>query len=1813
MTQIDNSNSPATADRIADTLDQWRRQLLDTSRISKLINCKFSRGAGGSSAGGAMLLEHPGAELLWDALAVRETQVPFAWPSQLLPVDHEQTQDVDAPPTQDADDNAPHKAVRVNLSAEELQGCLASLSLKSDELLTGLFDKRLDTTLQRMNLAAQTSLSEQGINSLFVAFGFLHWFESRDSDEETVSPLLLLPVSLAKEHGQSTWVLKPIDDEIAVNHSLAELFRTEFRIALPSAEDDELRASPKTLANYLQEVRDVVAGQSRWRVESKAALGLFGFQKIAMWHDLLRNEQSIIDHPLCRSIAGDTDALSHDNGDGISTGEPTPDPTAPGEDTLDVSAGAHNLILDSDGSQLAAITAVGKGSNLILDGPPGTGKSQTIANIIAEALANGKTVLFVCEKPAALEVVKRRLDKRNLGDFCLECHSHKSNKRAIIDELGRCLKHNLESYPSIDDKLSELDRCRQTLNHYVRALHQVRSELEESAFQIHGKLAALHDAPLTRADIQQPHQVTKIRLQELELAVARLVRCESIIALGGKHPWRGCRPEKITLSFVDDVQHYFPLAASALEVKRLAAAPLVPLGLLTDNFTAKQLESAREAGKTAVDYPLVTVVWITPGLRQSADSYIKLHDLATKFRITLSGVSDFTAESLGNATLETFALAQKQIEVLRLSLTNPPGTLRDAHRHIDDLRERVAATIAAAETLRAAADSLRALLGISPLDASASQSRAVAQAGRVLTALGKIPGGWFESKERSKLHKALLEAQNARDLAVLARKPLGDRFAPVALASASKGIADELLAHPSWYHRFGGSWRRAKQAFISLYSGVPPMRAKALLDDAHSLNRYRAAEAALAVAAETAKGDTFGWDGSLEFDWAGANARLGQVDSIDPSIAQSSGFQSVATTLDAEAAAALREGVGDVERRLDDFNSAIQLLSADVNLTIVVGESGTEECGLQRLSERLKVFGSQLTELHKSFTTIVTWTKPDGDLNLNQLKSGGDIISALRDLHQQAIAVASNVGESIGKLEQGNLGDFSKQAELAAWVITFLDQFSGQPPHPLVRLLHDVNARETLAQCLKAINDADTPELRRCIQFVTDAFPTDVVISDGLVLDDVSEQERIAWLNDRTHDAPRVEEWSNYLFACDELERCGLSVLRDEVVEGAILPKDALTAFLARFYKRWLDETYRNEPVLREFDPGVHEQTAQRFRELDRFWIHNGFARIRSNLISKCPNPSRLGGVAPGTSEIGVLLRETNKKRRHLPLRKLFAAMPTLLQKLKPCIMMSPLAVSSYFESSDAQFDLVIFDEASQIRQHEAICTIRRGTQLIVAGDQKQLPPTNFFDKLTHDDPESDDETSNTADYESILDICASKGLPRQRLKWHYRSKRESLIAFSNKYFYDNELITFPSVLDVVGSSGVTLNYIAAGQRGKRGSVTNLVEATHIAQAVVRHANERPDKSLGVITMNAQQQLLVIDGISRLRRASASTEAFFALDNPEPFFVKNLENVQGDERDYIFMGIGFAKDQTGRLSHAFGPLNRQGGERRLNVAVTRARESMTVFSSIKAQDIDLARTAADGARLLRAYLDFAERGPVALLADTSESPEADNDSEFEAQVERALRSHGLDVRRQVGCCGFRIDLALVDPARKGRYVLGIEADGATYHSSALARDRDRLRQEQLENLGWRITRIWSTDWIRNPTRQIERVLKDYQSALAAADVAVASTPKHAQVETLEQKQVPASPAQSAPSASPRPYANVDEVPSAEIEQHFWQALESFGSVAVDDLFHHVAMSLGFHRTGNRITARLQRSLDELKRAGIVQIADDRVMLVKSSR
>lgn len=571
-----------------------------------------------------------------------------------------------------------------------------------------------------------------------------------------------------------------------------------------------------------------------------------------------------------------------------------------------------------------------------------------------------------------------------------------------------------------------------------------------------------------------------------------------------------------------------------------------------------------------------------------------------------------------------------------------------------------------------------------------------------------------------------------------------------------------------------------------------------------------------------------------------------------------------------------------------------------------------------------------------------------------------------------------------------------------------------------------------------------------------------------------------------------VDNWLRYQRLLESSKEQGLGYFIDKLLSTGVSLENLADLFKNEFLKSWLDACFEERKDLKFFSGIKHEKLIRDFRKLDNKQINLAKIRIRHKLSGNIDGE----WDASNYSELGVLKREIKKSRKHLSIRKLFQLCPHILLDLKPCLMMSPLTVSQFLDFNLLNFDVVVFDEASQITPEDSLGCIVRGKQAIIAGDSKQLPPTTFFQRevLTPEDSEVDFEDIIQTDLDSILDECVVSQFYRVMLRWHYRSKHEELIAFSNKYFYKNHLNTFPCVEEKSEHLGINFHYLPNCTYDRGGSGKNKDEAMAVARAVLNHFRNYPHLSLGVGTFSTRQKYAIEDAIEILLKKDASLESFFSKDKFEHFFIKNLEIIQGDERDVIFISIGYGKDNQGKLSMNFGPINKSGGERRLNVLVTRSREKLEIFSSIRGDDFDLRKTNSEGVHLLKKYLDYAEKGSVILSQNIKEDNVAISESPFEEAVYNALIRKGMKAKKQIGCSGYRIDLAIVDENNPGKYILGIECDGAQYHSSGTARDRDRLRQDILESLGWNIYRIWSTDWFKSPREEIEKLLEVIERA-----------------------------------------------------------------------------------------------------------------------
>jgi very-short-patch-repair endonuclease len=721
-------------------------------------------------------------------------------------------------------------------------------------------------------------------------------------------------------------------------------------------------------------------------------------------------------------------------------------------------------------------------------------------------------------------------------------------------------------------------------------------------------------------------------------------------------------------------------------------------------------------------------------------------------------------------------------------------------------------------------------------------------------------------------------------------------------------------------------------------------------------------------------------------------------------------------------------------------------------------------------------------------------------------------------------AKAEGYGRDFGHFYQGATTDWPKIQAAIAWTESFLTRYTGrsipEKTAALVAYSGDATNRAALHEALATMGQTMEKTNEELI-FSDTVLARTVLYQLGKTFEETplaALADRVDFLVEHLDDLDRWLTCQQRLNAC---RQAGLDSLITNLLSQRPIPPDIGAIFRRRFHVLWLDHVRGQSPALRNFRGGEHADVIESFRTLDAG--HKTLARQRLNARLKQHRRQIFSGADDDsrselTQASGSLRREIQKKR-HGPIRKMVLKTAPALLELKPCWMMSPLSVSQYLESGAQLFDLVIFDEASQVCPEDSISSILRGKQLIVVGDPKQLPPTRFFAKSLADDSSAEDEEEEEAEEaeeegrtQSILDECLSASFETRSIEWHYRSADEALIAFSNHHFYDGRLVTFPSAHGGA-DQGIRFEYVANSNysRGR-----NRNEAMRVADVVFDYLRQHPGDehpSLGIVALSAAQQDAISEALDMCMKREPDLQRYrdvLSGDDPNGIFIKNLESVQGDERDAIILSVGYGPDVYGNIYKRFGPVNNAGGERRLNVAVTRARKQVIVVSSMRGSDLP-PDMASRGARILRDYLQYAEacshggaQRAAQILADQpaegaerAQDPSALRfDSPLEEAVYDALTARGLTLDTQVGCSGYRIDMAVRDPEHPGAYLLGIEYDGASYHSSKTARDRDRLRQWQLELMGWKLHRIWSSDWFTNSARETQRVLEAVAEAMS---------------------------------------------------------------------------------------------------------------------
>ncbi|MBQ8927369.1 MAG: DUF3320 domain-containing protein [Oscillospiraceae bacterium] len=1324
-------------------LELWERKLLDLSLRNSLLN--FRPGAS------SLQLMTSTLSVLEDGIARGEAFRIGAVPQELHPVMNDsRIFDIE--------------------SGREQAAAFAAEELGSHRLRTFLTDAALEQILKKLHRQARVSLEENGANTLFLALGFLRWYETDKSVRPRYAPLVLVPVDLIRRIQDKCYALRVRDEEVQMNITLLEMLRQDHGIRIDGLDPLPQDESGVDLPLVFNTVRQAVLSKPHWDIEELAFLGQFSFSQFIMWNDMRNRADELRENPLVASLM-----------EGALTFDPVTAQLSPTELDNKVSPSDMAVPTSADSSQLAAIYAASQGESFVLHGPPGTGKSQTITNMIANALYNGKSVLFVAEKMAALSVVQKRLEKLGLGPFCLELHSNKAHKRQVLTQLEQALSVGHVKHPET----------------YEQTAAAIRERREEMG----AMMAALHEpAPIGMS------------LYEAIALYDTLSLCKGRFTLGDDYAGTVSREDdQAVLSLIERIR------AAGHELGGLTASPL--RHYCRSDYTMELREHFRQ---DCVQYQ--------SALRSAHASLSPLGLAACSYEEFITGAAYLKAVQEG--AVLTGQLCGK-------SVLDERGTLDALLSDLRRVQEVRGSLLSRFEPTVMQVDGNAALLA------------------------------WKRNEQKWALPRAFGRKSLIKELAVHAKAPgtVTQETYPLICAQLQ-----ELTALQS---RIGGT------------------------DGSVT--------------------------GALAPHWKGADTSA----------------DALASVLDRTAALRTR---------------------------------------LAALPDK----GASLTA---------------------KLSGAADAAAAFRAVQSLEVMHAA--------LRQTYCVDLDALfARSQDWYTTAEEAASGWISG--VSLLRERSVLESLLR---------------------------------------------------------------------ELADRGLGAAVQAFREGRVDEDSLRDAYRCETARTVIARSFAQNPALSRFQGAQFEVALGQYRsaakEFEALTVQELIARLSAGIPSSAQ-------VRAGNSEIAILQRAIKSGGRMLSIRSLFDQIPTLLRRLCPCMLMSPISVAQYIDPAFPKFDLVVFDEASQLPTSEAVGAIARGAHAVIVGDPKQLPPTSFFTSQHTDEEHYDKE-----DLESVLDDCLALSMPQKHLLWHYRSRHESLIAFSNARFYDNKLLTFPSPDDLQRR---VVRIPVEGCYDKSRTRQNRAEAEAVVAEIVRRLRDETlrQESIGVVTFSVAQQNLIDDLLAEAYVREPELETW-ANAMYEPIFIKNLENVQGDERDVILFSIGYGPDKDGKVSMNFGPINQDGGWRRLNVAVSRARKGMQVYSVIRPDQIDLSRTRAEGVAQLRAFLEFAERGQQALIRQAG--ADSYQEDSFARLIADALQAHGYDVRCGVGCSGFRIDAAVVHPEDPERFVLGILCDSAASYRTSTSRDRNISQPSVLRGLGWQICHVHILDWLDNKERTVEKLLRAVENAL----------------------------------------------------------------------------------------------------------------------
>lgn len=1554
-----------------------------------------------------------------------------------------------------------------------------------------LFPRELEAQLRNIRGKANTAVEETGANILYLAFGFLEWFEDENSTVARRAPLYLIPVriekaTLNKALGTYTYTVEHTGEDIISNLSLREKLRHDFQLDLPDIDDETLPEK------YLAHVSDLlIRHKPDWSVKRFATLSMFDFGKLLMYLDLdperwPAGPNNIQNHAILQQFFAK-------EGEERESAEVSGFGTEYQIDKLDDVHNLYPLIDDADSSQHSALVDAIEGKNLVIEGPPGSGKSQTITNLIAAAMAQGKKVLFVAEKMAALQVVKSRLSKAGLGDFCLELHSHKTQKKHVYENIKRRLdRQESYRYPfSINLDIKMYEEKKEKLSQYAELVNSCWKDTGKSIHQIFASATRYREEyrDLRIEDIKSRNirgdsfdEVTARRISD-ELKRYAGVYEEVRSQLGqhadiSEHPWFGVYNKSIQVFDTEEVCQLLDSFNNAIEIV------IEKISEISEIIAAEIAITKPEIEKLVDDLKMLP-------------SFSGAEDFSSIAKLDSNSCEELT--KYVEHYLKSSALYESLTDIFEPEAIQANGQFYRLKEALSDLANKLKSTDLTPINIYQQLVLTKSFTERC-IDAKEDQSTVVEQIpslGKLLTPsvnnfkefetylvlVGKLDAALINRRsvifDNDQLDIGLTELSDL----IEEMKPLHDKFGAIFHLDKIPSLSElkainTALSSTSIFKWLNSDWRAAKSRLLDIAIDLKP-KVNILLPHLAELIRYKELDDSLSKDKyfETLLKHEFkgvltpvedlkllrGWYKNVRAEYGiGFGKRVVFAESlfeVKESIFK--GIQHLAST---KSLATLKELFQLNEQLCNIFKSPL-FENKDVNLTHTDGIESFSR-SLESTTKAIQSLCKQeltIKELKDSQTQLEEFLTAERHLEENLLHkkvfSQDVTLSPRRDVKQSAdiIIATLTLYRSIGKIQSNQLKTFFYS-------------------HANVDTFNKV--KNALAELESATKNLYTSY---------DKFKTRVELDEAAWFKG-TKSNLINWrdknLKATTH--PRwLSTWVDFIRIRESLSNRGLENLLRTTERGEVELNSIEHVFLYSVFDALAKEIINENQDLAYFSGADQNAIRKQFSDYDEKLKQLQREKIAFQIASKGFEETVAGassGKVSSYSEMGLIRHEVNKKTKHAPIRQLIRRASTSLVALKPCFMMGPHSVAQYLAPGQIEFDLIVMDEASQIKPEDALGTIARGKQLVVVGDPKQLPPTSFFDKTVEN---TDEDTTAIEQSESILDVSFPMFNAR-RLRWHYRSRHESLIAFSNQEFYDSNLVVFPSPSNKSHEFGIKFTHVKTGRFVNQ---HNIEEAKVIAQAVRRHILNNSHESIGVVAMSSKQREQIERCVEELSKDDIQFRDALAenANGDEPLFLKNLENVQGDERDVIYISCTYGPQEAGaaQMPQRFGPINSPAGGRRLNVLFTRSKKRMHIFSSMTEGHILVNETSSPGLRALKSFLSFAQTGKLPQLQHTGKAP----DSDFEIAVMNALKLEGFNCVPQVGVAGYFIDLAVQDPGQPGRYLMGIECDGATYHSAKSARDRDRLRQSVLESLGWNIKRIWSTDWFKNPQAQLKPIVE----------------------------------------------------------------------------------------------------------------------------